>query len=114
MWQIICLCLPAATRCEQQRFFALFGDVIRTYGREPGHTDLSLSFLYTLSPLEALTVLEERLDLVQRSQELLASAPQAGDDIQELITDHLRTLLEAELTWIERAIARLRSQGSAG
>jgi hypothetical protein len=24
MWHTICLCLPAVTRSEQQRFFALF------------------------------------------------------------------------------------------
>ncbi len=32
MWHIICLCLPAVTRSEQQRFFTLFKDVVRAYG----------------------------------------------------------------------------------
>jgi hypothetical protein len=117
MWHIICLCLPAVTRYEQQRFFTLFRDVIRSYGREPGETDLSLSFLYTLSPAEALTVLEERLDLVARSQEILGQAHESEaepDDMQELVTDHMRTLLAAEYTWVQRAIAQFQRQCSVG
>jgi hypothetical protein len=44
-------------RSEQQRFFALFKEVLRAYGREPGEMDLGLFFLHSLSPEEALTVL---------------------------------------------------------
>jgi hypothetical protein len=111
MWYIICLCLPAATRSEQQRFFILFKDVLRAYGREPGEMDLSLFFLYALSPKEALTVLEERLDLVVRSQELLAEPRErepAPGDLQALATDHLRTLLATEHAWLRRAIAQFQ------
>src|SRR5260221_9085497 len=109
MWHIICLCLPAVTRSEQQRFVALFGDIVRAYGRAPGEMDLGLFFLYVLSPQEALTVLEERLDLVIRSRELLAQQEEreaAPDDVQALITDHMRTLLAAEHEWLQRAIAQ--------
>jgi hypothetical protein len=42
MWQIICLCLPAVTHSEQQRFFTLFKEVLHAYGREPGEMDISL------------------------------------------------------------------------
>lgn len=96
MWQIICLCLPAVTLSERQRFFALFKDVLKSFGREPGEMDLSLFFLYGLSPEESLTVLEERLRLVERSQALLAQpgAPELPPDgMQLLIADHMRTLL---------------------
>ena len=99
MWQIICLCFPAVTSSERQRFFALFKDVLKSFGREPGEMDLSLSFLYGLSPEESLTALEERLHLVERSQALLTQpgAPEfPPDDLQLLIADHLRTLLAAE------------------
>jgi hypothetical protein len=111
MWHIICLCLPAMTRSEQQRFFAMFGDVVRAYGREPSEMDLSLFFLYALLPEEALTGLEERLDLVERSQELLAEPLEripTSDDVQALVTDHLHTLLAAEHTWLCYAIAQLQ------
>ncbi len=111
MWQIICLCLPAVTLSERQRFFTLFKDVLKSFGREPGEMDLSLFFLYGLSPEESLTVLEERLRLVERSQVLLAQpgAPELlPDDMPGLIADHLRTLLAAEHEWLQRAIAQFR------
>jgi hypothetical protein len=111
MWHIICLCLPGITRSEQQRFFALFGDVVRASGREPSEMDLSLFFLCALAPEEALTGLEERMDLVERSQELLAEPLErilASDDVQALITDHLRMLLAAEHTWLCHAIAQVQ------
>jgi hypothetical protein len=112
MWQIICLCLPAVRESERQRFFALFNDALYAYGCEPGEMDLSLFFLHALSPQEALTVLEERLYLVVRSQELMKQQPAAESmlDIRQwIIDDHLRTLLVAEHEWLERTIAQLRS-----
>lgn len=111
MWQIICLCLPAVTLSERQRFFTLFKDVLHAFGREPGEVDLSLFFLYGLSLEEALTVLEERLRLVERSQALLAQpgAPElTPDDMQTLIADHMRTLLAAEHEWLQRAIMQFQ------
>ncbi|SRR6266700_2992404 len=111
MWQIICLCLPAVTMSERQRFFTLFSNTLHDYGREPGSMDPGLFFLHMLSSEEALTVLEERLDLVVRSQDLLKrpseEAP-AQDVIQTAIDDHMRTLLEAEHSWLKRTIARLQ------
>ena len=117
MWHIICLCLPAVTRSEQQRFFTLFKDVVRAYGREPGEMDIGLFFLYTLSPEEALTVLEERLDLVVRSQELLVQQGECEpvpDAMQALVTDHMRTLLAAEHEWLRSAIAQLQRRRGVG
>jgi hypothetical protein len=116
MWQIICLCLPAVTMSERQRFFALFSNMLRANGREPGTMDLGLFFLHILSPEEALTVLEERLDLVVRSQALLGQPPEQGpvqDVIQTAIDDHMRTLLDAERTWLKRTIIRLREASAS-
>lgn len=115
MWQIICLCLPAVTLSERQRFFTLFKDVLHAFGREPGEVDLSLFFLYGLSLEEALTVLEERLRLVERSQALLAQpgAPElTPDDMQTLIADHMRTLLAAEHEWLQRAIVQFQHRAA--
>ncbi|QBD75884.1 hypothetical protein EPA93_07625 [Ktedonosporobacter rubrisoli] len=112
MWHIICFCLPAVTRSEQQRFFTLFREVLRAYGREPGEMDIGLFFLHTLSAEEVLTVLEERLDMVVRSQEYLALSPAYGEEAdvkRMIIDDHMRTLLEAERDWLKRTIARIRS-----
>jgi len=115
MWQIICLCLPAVTLSERQRFFALFKDVLKSFGREPGEIDLSLFFLYGLSPEESLTVLDERRRLVDRSQALLAQPGTQAlppDDMQLLIADHMRTLLDAEHEWLQRAIAQFHHQAA--
>jgi hypothetical protein len=117
MWHIICICLPAVTRSEQQRFFTLFKDVLRAYGREPGEMDLSLFFLYALSPEEALTVLQERLDLVVRSQALLTEQGEAAlapDDMQALIADHMRALLATEYEWLRHAIAQVQHKSGVG
>ncbi|HET8845490.1 MAG TPA: hypothetical protein VFN35_28740 [Ktedonobacteraceae bacterium] len=112
MWQIICLCLPAVTMSERQHFFALFGNVLCAFGKEPAEMDLSLFFLHTLSPEESLTVLEQRLDLVIRSQDLVEqSAIQdlAHNVIQTAIDDHMRTLLAAEHAWLKRTIVLLQA-----
>jgi hypothetical protein len=115
MWQIICLCLPAVTMSKRQRFFALFSNALRASGREPGEMDLGLFFLHTLSPEKSLTVLEQRLDLVIRSQDLLEQPPikeLAQDVIQTAINDHMRTLLEAEHSWLKRTIAQLQAKST--
>ncbi len=112
MWQIICLCLPTMTRMERQRFFALLGDAVHACDRELSEVDIGLFFLHSLTPGEALTVLQERRDLVVKSQEILA-AQQAdaceGDELDDLVQDHIATLLSAELAWLERTIRRLRT-----
>ncbi|SRR6266566_3010813 len=111
MWQIICLCLPALTKSEQQRIFALFSEVLRACGRQPWERDIGLFFLHSLSPEETLTVLEERLDLVTRSQELMEMPHEkaaAQDHTQRIINDHIQTLLTAEHEWLKRTITQLR------
>jgi hypothetical protein len=111
MWQIICLCLPAMTRSEQQRIFALFSEVLRACGRKPGEIDIGLFFLHSLSPEETLTVLEERLALVARSQELM-ELPREKEAVQDhkqrMINDHIQTLLAAERDWLKRTITQLQ------
>jgi hypothetical protein len=60
-----------------------------------------------------LTVLEERIDLVVRSQELLEHQPDPGPQLdlrQLLINDHMRTLLAAEHEWLKRTIVQLQSR----
>lgn len=118
MWQIICLCLPAITMSERQRFFSLFSKTLHASGREPGEMDIGLFFLHSLSSGEALTVLEERRDLVVRSQELmqqphpLRGLPEKGSAahvIEMVIDDHIQTLLAAEHAWLERTIAQLQT-----
>jgi hypothetical protein len=111
MWQLICLCLPALALSERRRFFTLFGKALQEVGEQPGEIDIGLFFLHSLSPAEALTVLEGRRDLVIRSQELVEQWPEkdADENILEFaIDDHIQTLLAAERRWLDRTIARLQ------
>lgn len=107
------------TRSEQQRFFTLFSKALHDSGREPGEMDLGLFFLHFLSPGEALTVLEERRDLVVRSQEIMEQMPaqeqesEERDILQGAINDHIKTLLAAERAWLNRTIARLQTTMSS-
>ena len=103
------------TLSERQRFFALFKDVLKSLGREPDEMDLSLCFLYGLSPEESITVLEERLCLVERSQAVLAQpgAPELPPDgLEMLIADHMRALLAAERDWLRHAIAQFERRAA--
>jgi hypothetical protein len=116
MWHMICLCLPAVTKSEQDRFFTLFKDALRARGEVHEGLDLSLFFLRALSAEESLTVLEERLNLVVRSQELLEATMEweerggsENDSVKEMIDDHMRSLLEAESIWLQRTIGKLHA-----
>jgi hypothetical protein len=114
MWQIICVCLSTLTTGEQHRFFHLLCGTEHTSAEERGAVDLSLLFLHALSAEEALTVLEERRDLVIRAQTLIAQQQaheHGGSDTQSISQDHLQALLEAELAWLDRTVRRLRIRG---
>lgn len=112
MWQIICLCLPALTMLDQPRFYTLLHAAVQASIQEQGPVDLSLCFLPALTTEEALTVLEERRDLVLRALTPLAKRREDDQsecrEMQLLIQDHLQALLEAELAWSDRALHRLR------
>lgn len=74
--------------------------------------DLGLCFLPALTTEEALTVLEERRDLLVRVRALVKGQQvdePAWGEMQFLIQDHIQTLLVAELTWLERSIHRGRA-----
>lgn len=67
-------------------------------------------FLRTLAPHEVLPALEARRDQVRHLLELVARESRAANykrEIPYMIMDHTQTLLEAELHWLNRAIARL-------
>ncbi len=94
---------------------ARFDEILRTILRsfDPAHTglDVAVVFLGRLSQDEAIALLEERRSLIASRRalvaaELAASGPRglAG----ELAADHLLSLVDAELAWVDRALERLR------
>lgn len=117
MWQTICLCLPTMPESERLRFLNLYGQFVHPR-QDLNEVDLGLAFLSHLTPAEALTVLQERQNLIERSQEWLSTYAQSHGGglglglLDMLIQDHTYTLLEAEHSWLEGAVRRLRSSAT--
>lgn len=115
MWQTICVYLPARTQVERARLAQHLHEALNNSTCDPEVVDIGLSFLPYLTSEEALLVLEERRDLVMRHLECLHMEATdegdkcAADDVQMLMKDHIRTLLEAEQQWLGRTIERLRT-----
>lgn len=103
---------------EQGRahFKALLRDVMVTY--EPAHTgiDTAVMFLAMLPHAESLQLLEVRRRVVGERRDLAAQelAAVAGDDpLWHVATDHLLSLIDAELAWLDRSLTYLRDRGWA-
>lgn len=111
MWQTICVYLPARTQVERASLAQRLHEALNNSTFDPEVVDIGLSFLPYLTGEEALLVLEERRDLVMRHLECLNMEVADGcdvGDVQMLMKDHVRTLLEAERQWLGRTIERLR------
>jgi DNA-binding PadR family transcriptional regulator len=101
----------ALTDRGRARFDELLRDVLRDF--EPAHTglDVAVVFLGRLPPGEAVALLEERRAIVALRRQRTAS--ELGDVAARglpgaLAADHLLSLIDAELAWVERALIRLR------
>ena len=99
---------------------ARFGELLRGVLREfePAHTglDVAIVFLNRLPPVEAIALLEERrLTVAARRQRTAAELGDVADRGLPggLAADHLLSLIDAELAWVERAVVRLRESGWA-
>ncbi len=92
----------------RRRFHALLRDVIRTY--EPPHSgvEVGMMFLPRLDPHEAVHLLEERREAVLTRRAVVEPNAAAADRLHErLAQDHLLSLMDAELAWIDRTLYRL-------
>jgi DNA-binding PadR family transcriptional regulator len=95
-------------------FEDLLRDVLRTY--DPAHigVDVAFIFLGQLPHAEALALLEERRRVVaERRQQVAAEQDDAAKAslLQRIAFDHLVSLMDAELAWVERAARDLRANG---
>lgn len=104
----------ALTDQGRAHFRELLGAVLSTY--EPVHTgvDVAVVFLSQLPRGEALALLEVRRSVVATRR--ATAATELGDVaarglVGSLAADHLLSLMDAELAWIERALVRLRAEG---
>jgi DNA-binding PadR family transcriptional regulator len=98
------------------RFNELLREVLLTY--EPAHTgvDTAVVFLASLPPADSLHLLEERRRIVAKRREVVAAelAPLSeGSPLEHIAGDHLLSLIDAELAWINRSLAYLHERGWA-
>lgn len=107
--------LYAITEQGRQRFDHLLREVVRTFEIARTGVEVGMVFLPYLDRLDAMRLLEER-----RQAALARRADIAGEGriheglFQELARDHMLSLLDAEVTWIERALRRLGGASNGG
>jgi DNA-binding PadR family transcriptional regulator len=95
--------------CE--RFEDLLREVLRTYDPVHSGVDVAIIFLRQMPHAEALALLEERRQSVAERRQQVASEldEQARNSpLQRIAFDHLLSLIDAELAWLDRTLADLR------
>lgn len=98
------------------QFRELLRKILQHY--EPVHTGVgtAIVFLAGLSPSEGLALLNERRQVVARRRAEIGA--ELGDlasqeSLAGIAADHLLTLIDAELAWMDRVLARLHTSGWA-
>jgi DNA-binding PadR family transcriptional regulator len=97
---------------EQGRryFHTLLRNMLSTYRPGLSEVDVCFFFLHHLSKQEAVALLAERHILVTSYRaSVVRQYEGTQDEAHRLVYDHDVTLLDAELNWLQRAIAHLRS-----
>lgn len=92
------------------RFHALLRETLEDYSPALSGVDACFFFLHHLSPGEAIALLEQRRQRVADYRALVAQQAEqkeVQDDAHRLVNDHKLTLLDAELSWLNRAIEHL-------
>ena len=105
----------AITEQGRRRFDQLLREVVRAFEIARTGVEVGIVFLPYLDHQEAMSLLQER-----RQAALVRRADIAGEGrlhegvYQELARDHLLSLLDAEVAWIDRALRRLEADGDDG
>jgi DNA-binding PadR family transcriptional regulator len=98
------------TDLGRQRFHDLIREVLRTYELPHTGLEVGVSFLPYVPPDEAIELLEERQQAVRARRALVEERKRRVEDhfYIQLAQDHLLSLMDAELAWIDRTLAHLR------
>jgi DNA-binding PadR family transcriptional regulator len=105
--------LYAITEQGRRRFDHLLREVVRTF--EVAHTgvEVGVVFLPYLERRDAIQLLQERREAALARRAEIAGEGHTHDGLyQALARDHLLSLLDAELAWIDRALRRLGEDGA--
>ncbi|HEY7124214.1 MAG TPA: helix-turn-helix transcriptional regulator [Ktedonobacterales bacterium] len=98
--------------CE--RFEELLREVLRTYDPIHSGVDVAIIFLKQMPHAEALALLEERRQSTALRRQQVASEldeQTRNSPLQRIAFDHLLSLIDAELAWLDRTLANLRVHG---
>lgn len=98
------------TETGHQRFAHLLREALQAYEPGPSVIDAAVFFLDHLAPQEAVRLLEARRERLIREREQIAeqaATMREQDRAHLIVNDHTCTLLDAEISWLERTIARL-------
>ncbi|HLZ63726.1 MAG TPA: PadR family transcriptional regulator [Ktedonosporobacter sp.] len=98
----------------RRHFKALLRETLLNY--EPVHTgvDIAVVFLAQLPPAEGLQLLVERRQaVVERRAIAVADLGDQSAPLMRIASDHLLSLIDAELAWIDRSLAYLHEIGWA-
>jgi DNA-binding PadR family transcriptional regulator len=96
------------------RFHELLREVVRGY--EPAHSgvEVGMIFLSSLQPGEAIELLRERREAVATRRAVVQREMHEDDRLPvQLAQDHLLSMIDAELGWIDRTLRRLRERQEA-
>jgi DNA-binding PadR family transcriptional regulator len=100
----------AITDKGQARFDELLRETLVSY--EPVHTGVSTAvvFLSQLPLSEGIALLKQRREAVLKQRQATAlSDPQKTPPLARMAEDHLLSLIDAELAWIDRLLAYLQT-----
>ncbi|MBE3560338.1 MAG: PadR family transcriptional regulator [Ktedonobacteraceae bacterium] len=104
------------TERGREHFFALLQQTLLTY--EPVHTGVETAVVHLslLRGTEGLRLLEERHRVVAErravvERELGHTQASAGKPLVRIAADHLLSLIDAELAWLDRSCTYLRECG---
>jgi DNA-binding PadR family transcriptional regulator len=95
-------------------FDELLREVLRSYETIHTGVDVAMVFLAQLPHAEALALLEERRQVMHERRAKVAADVQdlaARGTQGRIIADHLLTLIDAEIGWLDRALEDLRANG---
>ena len=87
-------------------FLSLLRENLASFDRVRYPGDIGLAFLHELPPEERVALMRERMNAVRSELAGLESVPPHGGAL-DLVMDRNRTMLKAEIDWLEQAAPRV-------
>ncbi len=102
------------TETGRTRFYELLRETFLSYELIHTGMETAVVFLSYLSPEEGITLLKQRRAAVQAKREQVVADIGPSEKSSPLVviaSDHLISLIDAELAWIDRSLAYLQRTG---